>query len=153
MTQTAPMLAHEAAERPIRMVAERSVSFRAWRILSTGHCQPLGEIRADSAEDACWRSLPTLQRGVQFFVEEHDAARGMTTVRLYQVKHKANPSRRFNTATQRMEDVGKEYAALVSQWLSDAFDPRRPFDAFRDRASGGDPQLITAPVRVDEENL
>lgn len=124
------------------MQAERATTFRAWRVLSTGHCQPLGEIDADTAEDASWCSMPTLQRGAQFMVEEHDAAHRTRIVRHYQVKHRANTQRRFDTTTMRMIDVGKEYPALLVEYRVDEFKPTRPFDALRDCAVGIDRGLV-----------
>lgn len=129
------------AIRPIRMSAERAVTFKAWRLAdgsTQGTMIDLGE-PADLAEAES--RLTGLQHKDHAFIREYHDGRKGGLLHLYYVKQKAAIWRK-NEQTGVSERFCPLEAERKLSMAADAFLPTPPFDALSASAHGRDLTLV-----------
>lgn len=128
------------AVRPIPL-RERTTTFRAWvQDREIEGCTALAE--AETFEEAIDAVLPWASHKQNVSILRHDAARREKLLHVYTIKRESQRKWRTDPVTRVPVAYRKEYPVLIHTMAMDAFEPARPFDAFRDDAVGVDRSIV-----------
>lgn len=122
---------------------QRAVTFKAWRLRDGPTAYPIELPPCDTIEDAVAAAKPSLGHKDRLFILEDGAGCGEAFQHGWTVRRKSAPRyvRGDDGLTKPVHDLDlyDHFALAVA-----AFEPVRPFDAFRDDASGRDLSLVEA---------
>lgn len=122
----------------------RALTFRAWRIPASGQAIELDIGGPDTLEDA----LAEAQLGTGIchketvLILEQDSGKRRAVQHAFAVKRKSQPIWRKCPDTGVSKPFHPLYLDELFSVEVDAFQPTRPFDAFRDNAAGRDLTLV-----------
>lgn len=133
--------AHTTFARPQPFHPERATTFRAWiNNREIEGCTALAE--ALTFEEAVAAVEHWANHKDSLSVLRDDAGKRSKLLQVYAIKRESKNTWRRDPMTGLSEPYRKQYAALVYTMAVDAFEPTRPFDAFRDNAVGRDLSLV-----------
>jgi hypothetical protein len=125
---------------------DRARTFRAWRVPETGRAIEIDTGNAATMDEAKNAALSScaLQHKETLLVHERDAARRTGVLNSYYIKQESRAQYRRDPLTGVSKAERRLYEELQFSVPVDAFEPTRPFDAFRDDAVGVDRTLLDA---------
>lgn len=122
------------AIRPVRMQPERAFTMDWWRVGNSGQAYPIDAETLDQALLHCQH------KDTLFSLLTNDGSNtsclSIYVIQQGQAKYVRNPE------TGLSERVTPLKEKLIASLRVDAFEPTRPFDAFRDAAHGRDLTLV-----------
>lgn len=133
----------QAHLKPVPFRPERSVTFRAWLNSTEVHgCAALAD--ALTFEDVLAAVQHWASHKDNISILRDDAGKRSKQLNVYTIKQESQRKWRKDPVTLMPIAYRKQYPALIFAMMVDAFEPTRPFDAFRDCPVGRDLTLVEA---------
>lgn len=118
----------------------RATTFRAW--IENREASSAELAAAQTFEEALAAVVHWASHKQNVCILRDDAGRGEKLLQIYTVKQESKAVWRRDPMTGLSAPSRRNYPVLIVQMAVDAFEPTRPFDAFRDNAVGLDLTLV-----------
>jgi hypothetical protein len=115
---------------------QRALTFTAWRLRDTTIAQPIDLPPCDTLDEAINAAKPSLMHKDRLFILHRDYGRDQAFQHGWTVRRKSTPRWVAGKPVHDL-DLADHFCLAV-----ESFEPVRPFDAFRDSATGLDLSIV-----------